>query len=473
MLFLLFATLCCIAGNHCLSVSKPIETVYNISETDQRSPRQGGVLSPDTSNCDITRIPMMEKFDMDKFSGNWYELAKTVSGYIDVDDGMWKIMINNGSSERYKFLYSGRDANSHCIRPIPGVIEEETQNPGGLSFKYRTYSTRVSENFRVLYTDYDNYAAIYTCAHVNQRTHKCHPGGVFASVWTRKSHVQHDIFDKAAEILKKACIDKNTLRVRLFKGPCVVDDLGMPDDIIPAPNICYMPVSPGSCHGIIKRYYYNEYTKDCSEFEFTGCGGNNNNFFTKNECANMCMEISSKDSTCRQTSICALGCPPCCAEGSDGCVRCSCEEIIVDPFVNCFRDEYQCPEECEPELKYPGCYICVCEEDDYADLPNQVSPVCLEVKDKGKCIGREERFYYNVVTNRCEKFNYTGCGGNKNNFPTLEECETNCNVAGGERKLSAPSRKLNDDDPDDANRMLPTCYASFLCVLFSIFWFRE
>ena len=43
----------------------------------------------------------------------------------------------------------------------------------------------------------------------------------------------------------------------------------------------------------------------------------------------------------------------------------------------------------------------------------------------------EWRFYYNTASQHCEKFIYGGCGGNKNNFETLQDCENVCSEGVG------------------------------------------
>ncbi|PRD29959.1 UNVERIFIED_CONTAM: KappaPI-actitoxin-Avd3d [Trichonephila clavipes] len=52
--------------------------------------------------------------------------------------------------------------------------------------------------------------------------------------------------------------------------------------------------------------------------------------------------------------------------------------------------------------------------------------VCNEVKAVGNCNNNIERYYYNIVEDKCEKFMYSGCNGNNNNFDTLQECEKKC-----------------------------------------------
>ena len=45
---------------------------------------------------------------------------------------------------------------------------------------------------------------------------------------------------------------------------------------------------------------------------------------------------------------------------------------------------------------------------------------------KGLCRGTFPRWWYNRRTGSCEKFTYSGCQGNDNNFVTKEFCEREC-----------------------------------------------
>jgi len=52
--------------------------------------------------------------------------------------------------------------------------------------------------------------------------------------------------------------------------------------------------------------------------------------------------------------------------------------------------------------------------------------ICQLEKQIGNCKALMFRYYYNPSTGLCEKFGYGGCGGNANNFHTLEECQGAC-----------------------------------------------
>ncbi|XP_041096368.1 tissue factor pathway inhibitor 2-like [Polyodon spathula] len=57
------------------------------------------------------------------------------------------------------------------------------------------------------------------------------------------------------------------------------------------PSVCNGPVDQGTCSSSIRRYYYNPIIKSCVEFLYTGCGGNANNFATKQSCKSICMKV--------------------------------------------------------------------------------------------------------------------------------------------------------------------------------------
>ena len=44
----------------------------------------------------------------------------------------------------------------------------------------------------------------------------------------------------------------------------------------------------------------------------------------------------------------------------------------------------------------------------------------------GICLAAFQRYFYNSTARRCETFTWGGCGGNGNNFQTMEDCENTC-----------------------------------------------
>ena len=58
------------------------------------------------------------------------------------------------------------------------------------------------------------------------------------------------------------------------------------------PSICDLPKDPGPCEHFSYRYFFNKETGQCESFLYGGCQGNENNFSTKRECQEHCMQLS-------------------------------------------------------------------------------------------------------------------------------------------------------------------------------------
>ncbi len=52
--------------------------------------------------------------------------------------------------------------------------------------------------------------------------------------------------------------------------------------------------------------------------------------------------------------------------------------------------------------------------------------ICSQKRDSGICPGNVPRFYFDKSLARCQLFSYGGCGGNSNNFETLDQCVAHC-----------------------------------------------
>ncbi|XP_034430512.1 tissue factor pathway inhibitor a isoform X1 [Hippoglossus hippoglossus] len=55
--------------------------------------------------------------------------------------------------------------------------------------------------------------------------------------------------------------------------------------------------------------------------------------------------------------------------------------------------------------------------------------LCALKDEPGPCKAIKDRFFFNVDTGHCEPFEYGGCGGNANNFETIEACKETCVVS--------------------------------------------
>lgn len=65
--------------------------------------------------------------------------------------------------------------------------------------------------------------------------------------------------------------------------------------------------------------------------------------------------------------------------------------------------------------------------------------ICTLPAEVGPCDGVCPRFFHNTETDACEPFTFGCCGGNANNFLTLEECEATCDAAAAAGAIPAAS----------------------------------
>jgi hypothetical protein len=168
----------------------------------------------------------------------------------------------------------------------------------------------------------------------------------------------------------------------------------------PPPSPCQFSLDPGDCQAAIPRFGFNSCTRQCEEFNWGGCGGNANNYLTLGECEASCPVINACDMV--------IDPGPCAA-------------VIVryglDPNTGF----------CEP-FNWGGCggnannFLTLAECEAACPPPE----TCLLPADPGPCQAAIPRFHYNACTSQCESFNWGGCGGNANNFVTLNECEQSC-----------------------------------------------
>ncbi|XP_071796103.1 uncharacterized protein [Asterias amurensis] len=59
------------------------------------------------------------------------------------------------------------------------------------------------------------------------------------------------------------------------------------------PGLCFLPMDPGSCARKQSKWYYDTVTEQCRSFVYTGCQGNENKFRTYDDCQYACPRLSS------------------------------------------------------------------------------------------------------------------------------------------------------------------------------------
>lgn len=237
-------------------------------------------------------------------------------------------------------------------------------------------------------------------------------------------------------------------------------------------ELCALKDEPGSCKAIKDRFFFNVNTGRCELFEYGGCGGNDNNFETVEECEEACVVTDDKD--------------PCHLDEAPG----PCRGLVTRYFfdtrsqqckhffyggcfgnANNFRSMAECQAKCQspvnptkasavqtqppsraaavqPTLVIENLAVSepLVQANNTNILTTDFSPseLCFSPLDRGTCHGAERRFAYNPQTKRCQVFTYSGCGGNKNNFLLRKHCIHKCiKIKRGHMRKMIRIRKKN------------------------------
>ncbi|XP_014669308.1 PREDICTED: papilin-like isoform X4 [Priapulus caudatus] len=166
---------------------------------------------------------------------------------------------------------------------------------------------------------------------------------------------------------------------------------------------CDVPKDEGPCSAYEIKWYFDIEKGVCDRFWYGGCEGNDNKFTTMEECETSCTAPEEPD-TCFLPAM--VG---------------PCSESVPRFYYD--QDVGECR-----QFTYGGCGGNTNRFADKAVCESQclTQDVCSQPKVVGPCSGRFERYHYDVTTDRCKMFKYSGCKGNQNNFVDEYDCISQC-----------------------------------------------
>jgi len=149
-------------------------------------------------------------------------------------------------------------------------------------------------------------------------------------------------------------------------------------------NCCRKRVEYGRCHNHVRRWGYNASCGQCVQFDYSGCGGDENNFELLEDC----------QSCCRGTPACprytlsrpSEGCEYRWDDAHDGCRRprleCKCRESF------CRHDSCRIGERCLAERHHRPCNRCPCQQ--YRCVTDPCYAVSRHLRPCEKCFSIPE-----------------------------------------------------------------------------------
>ncbi|KIH66404.1 Kunitz/Bovine pancreatic trypsin inhibitor domain protein [Ancylostoma duodenale] len=214
-------------------------------------------------------------------------------------------------------------------------------------------------------------------------------------------------------------------------------------------DLCLLALNVGQGKALLKRFYYNTFSKRCTEFVYRGAKGNENNFLTLQQCQDVCQkwsnpcpsenfsprkECSANGTECginqwchvggsQATTVCCSGASPdpCSLPVETGDGSAELPRWYADP------NDRSCSMQCKPFV-YKGTKgnqnnfltRAACERQCKHGDP------CAQELAAGEGTYSLTRHFFDKETRRCREFNYLGSKGNANNFLTMEDCELVC-----------------------------------------------
>lgn len=227
----------------------------------------------------------------------------------------------------------------------------------------------------------------------------------------------------------------------------------IPDAELPplrlAHSYCAYKADKGPCRAMLKKFFFNIFTRQCEEFIYGGCEGNENQFESLQECKEKCIGDYPKRSGKAKTALQKEKPDFCFLKEEVGICRAyfpryfynnqskQCESFIYGGCLgnmNNFKSLEECKNTCEDSLHDDSSQLVPVHNGSSTPQSNETignfgyrSPHwCLTPADRGLCKANERRFYYDSVTRMCLPFNYSGCGGNENNFTSRRSCLRAC-----------------------------------------------
>ncbi|ELK04775.1 tissue factor pathway inhibitor [Pteropus alecto] len=212
------------------------------------------------------------------------------------DDGPCKAMLkrfffNIHTQQCEEFIYGGCEGNQNRFESLEECKEKCVNDYPKRSGRKKTTLQKEKPDFCFLEEDAGICRGYITRYFYNNQSRQCEQfkyGGClgnlnnFESLEECKNTCEDTLNDFQVDDYRTQLdsVNNDSLTPQPTKLSSFLDYYG--------PSWCLTPADRGLCHANESRFYYNSIIGKCRPFKYSGCGGNENNFTSKNACLKAC-----------------------------------------------------------------------------------------------------------------------------------------------------------------------------------------
>ncbi|XP_077870012.1 uncharacterized protein LOC100368303, partial [Saccoglossus kowalevskii] len=176
--------------------------------------------------CIVEDIQLKEDFDIERFTGEWFEIAHNFPGTVSLPD-IRSMTYSITDDRELTLMMNSVKMHGVCTgHSMPGRGRMNENNPAKLTIAFphipKKFGNFSNVRYWVVDTDYELYAIVYTCMQVNHDG-TCNPQSELVWLLSRQEELDEDAHDLAKLVLRdRLCMHRDDLRDDVGRCPAVV-----------------------------------------------------------------------------------------------------------------------------------------------------------------------------------------------------------------------------------------------------------